>query len=623
MNQEDIDICKNIATTVFENVEKLLEGQVGNPKAGEFVKIGADGTPTSYIDIIAEEEVIKLLKDAEFESYLISEEIGELKLGKGKQESINLSEELLNNVPQTKKERETQEKPRFLFLIDPLDGTSNAIKNIPAYGMSIAVANVPEGREATLDDVQLGFVKNYANGNFYEAIKGNGAKRNGEPMTPSEQTDLTKISLGGFTKSKTLSVSKLVDTARRMRVLGSVVLELAYVASGKYDAFLDLRGSRIIDIAASKLIVEEAGAIVTDKYGEKLNSRLSIYEKAVVVSAGNHDLHNQIIKIINNDELDKIQSVAIVSRVDEYKSVLFSLKIFETLVQKNMETVIESSLAEKLEEIKENPELHKIIAKTMNETPEIAKHIESLNFNYNFRDYAKELNELRTDMAIILGGDGTLLRTQNQLTKEIPIFGINMGTVGFLTEIEVENTFQALDAILDGEWSKEKRTQIIISHENQTFRALNEVVIMTARPAKMLHYEISVDGEVVEELRADGLIISTPSGSTAYSMSAGGPIVDPKVGAFIIVPICPYKLGVRPFVVSDGSEIRIKLLKRGKKAIFVMDGQIQKEVNYMEELVIKKSEKDVYFMRINKKYFYKKVKDKLNEGGIESINRVL
>ena len=611
MNQEDIDICRNIATTVFEKVENLLEGQVGNPKAGEFVKIGADGTPTSYIDIIAEDEVIKLLKDADFESYLISEEIGELKLGKGKQEAISLSEELLNNVPKTKKEREDQDKPRFIFLIDPLDGTSNAIKNIPAYGMSIAVANVPEGREATLNDVQLGFVKNYANGNFYEAIKGNGAKRNGEPMTPSSETDLTKISLGGFTKSKTLSVSKLVDTARRMRVLGSVVLELAYVASGKYDAFLDLRGSRIIDI------------IVTDKYGEKLDSRLSIYEKAVVVSAGNPDLHNQIIKIINNDELDKIQSVAIVSRVDEYKSVLFSLKIFETLIQKNMETVIESSLAEKLEEIKEDPELHKIIAKTMNETPEIAKHIESLNFNYNFRDYAKELNELRTDMAIILGGDGTLLRTQNQLTKEIPIFGINMGTVGFLTEIEVENTFEALDAILDGEWSKEKRTQIIISHENQTFRALNEVVIMTARPAKMLHYEISVDGEVVEELRADGLIISTPSGSTAYSMSAGGPIVDPKVGAFIIVPICPYKLGVRPFVVSDASEIRIKLLKRGKKAIFVMDGQVQKEVNYMEELVIKKSEKDVYFMRINKKYFYKKVKDKLNEGGLDSINRVL
>ena len=154
MNQDDINLCRNIATTVFEKVEDLLEGQVGNPKAGEFVKIGADGTPTSYIDIIAEDEVIKLLKEDDFESYLISEEIGELKLGKGKQESISLSEELLNNIPKNKKERK-EEKPKFIFLIDPLDGTSNAIKNIPAYGMSIAVANVPEGREATLDDVQI------------------------------------------------------------------------------------------------------------------------------------------------------------------------------------------------------------------------------------------------------------------------------------------------------------------------------------------------------------------------------------------------------------------------------------------------------------------------------------
>ena len=222
----------------------------------------------------------------------------------------------------------------------------------------------------------------------------------------------------------------------------------------------------------------------------------------------------------------------------------------------------------------------------MNQAPEIAKYLENLNFDYDFIKYAEQLPNLNTDMAIILGGDGTLLRTQNLITREIPIFGINMGTVGFLTEIDVENTFLALDHILAGDSHKEKRTQLIVSHENQTYRALNEVVIMTAKPAKMLHYEISVDGEVVEELRADGLIISTPSGSTAYSMSAGGPIVDPKVGA-------------------------------------IMDGQTNKEVNYMEEIFIKKSEKDVYFIRLNNKYFYKKVTDKLTEGGIDSINRVL
>jgi len=198
-----------------------------------------------------------------------------------------------------------------------------------------------------------------------------------------------------------------------------------------------------------------------------------------------------------------------------------------------------------------------------------------------------------------------------------------MGTVGFLTEIEVNNTFETLDHILEGDYYKEKRTQLTVSHENHIFPALNEVVIMTAKPAKMLYFEITVDGEIVEEFRADGLIISTPSGSTAYSMSAGGPIVDPKVGGFIIIPICPYKLGLRPFIVSDNSEIRVKLLKKGKKAVYVMDGQIHKEINYMEELIFKKSEKDVVFIRTNNKYFYKKVKDKLNEGGVSANSRSL
>ena len=155
------------------------------------------------------------------------------------------------------------------------------------------------------------------------------------------------------------------------------------------------------------------------------------------------------------------------------------------------------------------------------------------------------------------------------------------------------------------------------------YSALNEVVIMTKSPAKMLHFEVQVDGEIVEEFRADGLIISTPSGSTAYSMSAGGPILDPKVGGFIIIPICPYKLGVRPFVISDNSEIIVKLLKKGKKAVFVMDGQINEEAEYQEEIKFKKSDRNVYFIRTSKKYFYEKVKEKLIEGGIHNVPRCL
>ena len=192
-----------------------------------------------------------------------------------------------------------------------------------------------------------------------------------------------------------------------------------------------------------------------------------------------------------------------------------------------------------------------------------------------------------------------------------------MGTVGFLTEIEAVHTFDALKEILKGDYYKEKRSRLVVSHENHNFTAMNEVVVMTDKPAKMLHFQIQVDGEIIEEVRADGLIISTPSGSTAYSMSAGGPIVDPKVEGFIIIPICPYKLGARPFVVSDNSEITVKLLKKGKNAVFVMDGQINEEARYEEEIKFKKYQKDAYFIRTSTKYFYEKVKDKLNEGGLE------
>ena len=219
-------------------------------------------------------------------------------------------------------------------------------------------------------------------------------------------------------------------------------------------------------------------------------------------------------------------------------------------------------------------------------------------------------------MAIVLGGDGTLLRAQAKMKDETPIFGINMGTVGFLTEIESKNTFEALEYVLSGNYYKEKRSKLVVSHENHHYSAMNEVVIMTEKPAKMLHFQIKVDGEIIEEVRADGLIISTPSGSTAYAMSAGGPIVDPKVDGFIIIPICPYKLGARPFIVSDNSEITVKLLKKGKSAVFVMDGQRNEEAEYEEEIKFKKSDKNVYMIRTSTKYFYKKVKEKLREGGI-------
>ncbi|NLM03185.1 MAG: NAD(+) kinase [Methanothermobacter wolfeii] len=235
------------------------------------------------------------------------------------------------------------------------------------------------------------------------------------------------------------------------------------------------------------------------------------------------------------------------------------------------------------------------------------------------REYGADIRDMDADMIVTIGGDGTILRTQSLIEgKEIPILGINMGTVGFLIEVDPENVFSALEDVLMGEYAVEKRTLLSVHHNGKLPLALNEVVMMTRKPAKMLHIEISVDDEIVEELRADGIIIATPSGSTAYSMSAGGPIVDPRVEAFLIVPICPFKLSARPIVVSNKSTIKVKLLRKGKKAIAVIDGQYEEEINHMDEVIFRKSDSCAHFVRLSKD-FYRKVREKLIEGGIDSI----
>ena len=610
MDAQDKKIATDLSYEIIKEVSRAIRPYVGKPESGEKVKIGADGTPTSFIDIVAEEKVINILKNAPVLSYIVSEEIGELKLGKGTKRSISLTQELRRD------DIEDEERPKFIFLVDPIDGTSNAIKEIPAFGISIAVASVPEGRLATLNDVELGFISNFGNGNFFEAEKGKGCWLNNEEVHPSNIINFSDITLGGFTKSGTSSASQLVDNARRMRVLGSVVLEISYVASGRYDAFIDLRVSRIIDIAASKLILEEAGGIITDKYGEKLNNKLSIHEKTIVIAANNKILHKQMIDTLNDNQTDFIGKIGIVSRIDQDRPILFAAKIIDYLLTNGREVVIEKRLAKELQTLKEHPKLDKIIAKTKKKYPELAPFLDDINFKIDYPQIEENIFDLECDMAIVLGGDGTLLRAQAKMKPETPIFGVNMGTVGFLTEIEATDTFEALEEVLRGNYYKEKRSKLVVSHENHHYSAMNEVVIMTDKPAKMLHFEIKVDGEIIEEVRADGLIVSTPSGSTAYAMSAGGPIVDPKVGGFIIIPICPYKLGARPFIVSDNSEITVKLLKKGKTAVFVMDGQRNEEAEYEEEIKFKRSEKDVYLIRTSTKYFYKKVKNKLSEGGI-------
>jgi NAD+ kinase len=219
-----------------------------------------------------------------------------------------------------------------------------------------------------------------------------------------------------------------------------------------------------------------------------------------------------------------------------------------------------------------------------------------------------EIKKLGVDVIVAVGGDGTILRVLQNIPYPIPVIGINMGKVGFLAEISPDNAFNAVDKLIGGfEVSAHSRLAISINGKDLP-PATNEAVIVTSRPAKILEYGIEVDGSLLDDLRADGVVIATSTGSTAYAMSAGGPIVDPKVDAFIIVPLAPYKLSARPWVISGESTVNVKMM--GKDAVIVIDGQYSEVVHKDDLLTFKKALTEALFV-VGEKSFFDKVVAKL------------
>ena len=232
---------------------------------------------------------------------------------------------------------------------------------------------------------------------------------------------------------------------------------------------------------------------------------------------------------------------------------------------------------------------------------EIEKRVTDVLTEYS--KYSTNIKDMDSDIVLCIGGDGTVLYAQHTLSKKkIPVLSINMGTVGFLTEVDPEDIFECMDQLLSYDFFVEERMQLDIKCDNEWQTVLNELVLMTNQPAKMLDLTVCLDDEVVDEIHADGLIISTPSGSTAYAMSAGGPIVDPRVDAALIIPICPFKLNSRPIIVPSSSTITIKFNKVDKKAVAVLDGVTEKVYSHNDEIKIRKSEHNAHFVRFTKKF---------------------
>lgn len=216
------------------------------------------------------------------------------------------------------------------------------------------------------------------------------------------------------------------------------------------------------------------------------------------------------------------------------------------------------------------------------------------------------------DAVIAMGGDGTILKAVSLIrNKQIPILGINFGTTGFLTEINPREWRAAVDRLLGGNYAVEEKVKLQVEvNRKKIGDALNEAVVITSTPVKVLHLQVSVDKKSARMIRADGLIVATPTGSTAYSFSCGGPIVDERVNCLIITPICPLERGVHSLIVPQSSEVEVKLVRSGREAVVVIDGEHRKRLRCDDKISFTISKNKAYFVKLQKD-FYRRIRGRL------------
>ncbi len=221
----------------------------------------------------------------------------------------------------------------------------------------------------------------------------------------------------------------------------------------------------------------------------------------------------------------------------------------------------------------------------------------------------EEIKEADMDFMMTVGGDGTILRLLQE--GDFKILGINTGRVGFLTAVDLPELDDVLSRMARGNYHIDERIKLkTLLNGKEIKESTNEVVIHTDRVAKIRAFEVYFNDSLIDRFRADGVIVSTPTGSTCYSMSAGGPIIDPSVQAFVIVPISPYKLATKPYIVPTDSEIRIKLIERGKSCLMVPDGQKEHNIDDKDDIRMKLGDTTAKFVRFEHD-FYSRIRKKL------------
>lgn len=234
---------------------------------------------------------------------------------------------------------------------------------------------------------------------------------------------------------------------------------------------------------------------------------------------------------------------------------------------------------------------------------------------------AREEIARRADLIVVLGGDGTMLATARLLgDRAVPVLGVNFGLLGYLTEFSVEDLFSTLDRILVGDYRVENRMRLDTSvyREGQCIAnnsVLNDVVVNKSALARIIELDCLIDKMLINRFRADGLIISTPTGSTAYSLSAGGPIIHPRLEAVVITPICPHTLTNRPLVIPDVAPMELVLQTPREEVTLTLDGQIGIALKYGDRLTVHKSAQPFQLVQAPNKNYFEVLRDKLRWGG--------
>jgi NAD+ kinase len=277
-----------------------------------------------------------------------------------------------------------------------------------------------------------------------------------------------------------------------------------------------------------------------------------------------------------------IKRVGVIANTTKEKAPEYALRLAEWLSKRGIETLYEEEIAAKIH------------------MPGVARN-----------DLASAV-----DILVVFGGDGTLLMAARlAIGSDVPILGINMGGFGFMTVVNLDEMLGAMELVLDGKYRTSQRMMLSVSVEGAQYPALNDVVINRGNLSRMVNLETFVDGKYLSTFKADGLIISTPTGSTAYSLSSGGPIVLPELNSVIINPICPHTLTNRPLVLPPDSFIEVVVWTKEGKASVTLDGQDLFILKSGDRVGIRRSKDHINLVESPHRDYLEILRTKLGWGG--------